>query len=720
MSLLSPGVEIVEIDASMIVPTVSNSVACFSGDFERGPVESYLMISNEDELVSYYGKPNKTNYNDWMQCSSFLQYGDQLLISRAANYDGSTEIISGLTVTLDTTGTVIPMTGIEDGTTPGIDANISVGDFIAFGDATGPVIERFLVTAVDMAGGNVTIDRTATIVVADDNKVYTIAMTDNAVFEASKVNNVAPIATVTVTSDVTADTLIPITGTITDLSVGDTIEFGDVSGPVYTDYKIVSIDTGASTITIDNPVTVVVADNDSIYSNVSVADVDYIEKQMPILNYSDFELKETSIAFTSTDSKLKFIARNPGAWGNDIEIAIAKPSDFGANKYIFDGIALDDLFEYFPTGMEVGLVVRYDDVVKETYTVSFDPTEVNESNKSIYIEDVIDKKSNYIFVKENTAAIDEVDSYIFSSPRGVINLVNGLDSPIGINDIARGYEIWDNKEEIDVDVVIANELDNGVAAKDLVDTRKDCIAFIGANREDLVGLKSAEILQNLIAWRTTGAANFNDMFVVATGNYLYMYNKYLDAHKWVNCAGSVAGLRCQTNHNRNSWWASAGLERGILNGISKLAFNPNVSARDQMYKRGINPIVSFAGQGILMWGQKTLLDKPSSFDRVNVRSLFNTMERSLGKMAKYEVMEFNDSYTRNRIISMIKPYLSNVKAGRGIQDFLVICDETNNTPAVIQRNELVVDIYIRPTFVAEFIKLRFTNAGTNSFSEIIA
>jgi len=121
-----------------------------------------------------------------------------------------------------------------------------------------------------------------------------------------------------------------------------------------------------------------------------------------------------------------------------------------------------------------------------------------------------------------------------------------------------------------------------------------------------------------------------------------------------------------------------------------------------------------------MWGQKTLLDKPSSFDRVNVRGLFNTMERSLGKMAKYQVMEFNDSYTRNRIISMIKPYLSNVKAGRGIQDFLVICDETNNTPAVIQRNELVVDIYIRPTYVAEFIKLKFTNAGTNSFSEIIA
>ena len=165
--------------------------------------------------------------------------------------------------------------------------------------------------------------------------------------------------------------------------------------------------------------------------------------------------------------------------------------------------------------------------------------------------------------------------------------------------------------------------------------------------------------------------------------------------------------------------ASAGLNRGQLKDVVKLAFNPNNGQRDVLYKNGLNPIVSFSGQGIVFWGQKTLLDKASSFDRVNVRGLFNTLERSLSKMAKYKVMEFNDTFTRNSIVSQIKPYLGSVKAGRGIQDFIVVCDESNNTNDIISRNYLVVDIYIRPTYVAEFVQLRFTNAGTNSFSEII-
>lgn len=195
--------------------------------------------------------------------------------------------------------------------------------------------------------------------------------------------------------------------------------------------------------------------------------------------------------------------------------------------------------------------------------------------------------------------------------------------------------------------------------------------------------------------------------------------RYNDKNRWVNIAGDIAGLRAQTSMNRASWWASAGLERGQIKNVKKLAFNPKKSHRDLLYKNGINPIVSFPGQGVVMWGQKTLLDKASSFDRVNVRGLFNTLERSLSKMAKYQVMEFNDNFTRNRIISMIKPFLSSVQAGRGIQDFLVVCDTTNNTADVISRNQLVVDVYIKPTYVAEFIHLKFTNAGTNSFSEVI-
>lgn len=176
----------------------------------------------------------------------------------------------------------------------------------------------------------------------------------------------------------------------------------------------------------------------------------------------------------------------------------------------------------------------------------------------------------------------------------------------------------------------------------------------------------------------------------------------------------------------NSLWviykfkgSSAGLKRGIIRNVDKLAFSPSEPQRDNLYKNNINPIVSFPGEGLLCWGQKTLLNYSSAFDRVNVRGLFNTIERAMSKAARSSVFEFNDPFTRNAILAMFNPYLSSVKAGRGIADYLVICDETNNTPDVISRNQLNVDIYIKPMYAAEFIQLTFNNVGTRSFASII-
>jgi hypothetical protein len=455
-----------------------------------------------------------------------------------------------------------------------------------------------------------------------------------------------------------------------------------------------------------------------------VTEFDYVNDYISINNEDDFESKETSIAMTGDDAKVKFIARNSGSWSQNIEVAIATPSAFTTEvaSEAFDGIALNDLFEFFPTGTEVGVIVRYNDIIQEIFTVDFNSAAKDNNNKSTYIESVINNQSNYLFVKDNTANTTAIADYLAEvagvAGTGPLTLVLGNDSPIQEDDLLTAYELWSNKEELDIDIVIANEL-SPTAAKNLCDSRKDCIAFMGANPIDIVGKKAAIAVGNLVEWRKTGTAKFNNMFVVACGNYKYQYDRYNDKNRWINIAGDIAGLRAQTTTNRASWWASAGLERGQVKNVKKLAFNPNQGQRDLLYKNGINPIVSFPGQGTCMWGQKTLLDKPSSFDRVNVRGLFNTVERSLSKMAKYQVMNFNDNFTRNRIISMTKPFLSTVQAGRGIQDFLVICDTSNNTPDVISRNQLIVDIFIKPTYVAEFIHLRFTNAGTNSFAEII-
>ena len=301
----------------------------------------------------------------------------------------------------------------------------------------------------------------------------------------------------------------------------------------------------------------------------------------------------------------------------------------------------------------------------------------------------------------------------------LLQLKNASDSDIQADDLLEAYECFENKEMIDIDIVIANELDSGVSARKLVTGRQDCICFIGAPYSMLVGKKSTVCISNLVKWRKSGSINFDSRYCVAIGNYKYMYDRYQDEYFWCNIAGDAAGLRAQTSTTLNPWWASAGLNRGVLADVVKLAFNPTQAQRDMMYKNSINPIVTFPAQGTVLFGQKTLQSSASSFDRVNVVCLFNTIIRSLEKMSRYSVMEFNDEYTRNRILSMIKPYLQTVQGGRGIQDFMVICDTTNNTPDIISRNELHCDVYIQPMYVAEYLHLTFINAGVNDFSSVI-
>lgn len=629
---LSPGVFVEEIDASTIAPTVSTSVGVFAGNFVKGPVGEFLLVTSVAELIELYGLPTNSNYNEWYQAYNFLQYGNKLYVSRAANINGlRTELGVQTTSFVDGEGTdTVDVTS---------SAGLFEGQEIVFGDLG----EVYVIDAiVDDGLGNVSIqvDRSFETVINTSAELSVIARASNGVAEA--------------------------------ISVGGTAPSLDALG----------------------------------------ATAPYVG------SLSQWEDMEAGVAAVGQDTKLKFVARNPGSWINNVEIAIARDADFGVGNDAFRGISLDGLFEYVPEEGELAIAIKDGDNIAETYIVSLNENARDENGKSAFIEDVINNRSAYVFVKDTDPNGSSVESYLESTSQPLY-FSRASDSVVQADDLANAYELFDNKESIDIDIVIGNEIDAGMSAKNLVETRKDAIAFIGAEYSDVVGAKASVAVSNLVTWRKEGNANFNSMFVVACGNYKYQYDRYNDKNRWINIAGDIAGLRAATSSNRASWFASAGLERGQIKNVKKLAFNPSQAQRDVLYKNSVNPICTFPGQGTVMWGQKTLLSKPSSFDRVNVRGLFNTLERSLSKMAKYQVMEFNDNFTRNRIVSMIKPFLNSVQAGRGIQDFLVVCDETNNTADVISRNQLVVDVYIKPTFVAEFIHLRFTNAGTNNFSEIV-
>ena len=706
--MLSPGIFIEETDVSTIVPTVSNSIGVFGGQFAKGPVGTYKLITSVDELISNYGLPSNTNYNDFYQAWNFLQYGNKLYVSRAANTDGN-KLPTGVTVNGAHEETnVISVSGLD-----------ITSSYVTFGAAE----EVYYVVA---KSGEVPVSFTITDITSDGS-LATCVLLGHGLEDGLEItiSSGAFVGTHTIT-------VVDENSFTFATSVADTTTESSVSATYEED----------STITLDRNLAVSINDLDVInefyqttngvfeaVKNTATSAVsnfyEYIASNVIINNIDDFETKFNDIAFVnSTDSKLKIISRNPGKWANKLDIAIATPSVFGKEipTQAFEGIQLDALFEYAPTGSEVAIVIKEGDKIVETFLVSFDESAKDFNNKSLYIENVINTTSNYIYVKVNNVAGD-IKDYCYSiegTLEETIKLWLADDSDIQANDLISAYEVWENKEAVDIDIIIANEVDGGSSAHSLVSSREDCIAFIGAKYEDVVGKKASDAISNLLEWRKSGDLNNkSSMFNVACANYKYQYDRYNDVYRWVNIAGDIAGLRAQTSTNRASWWASAGIDRGQIKNAIKLAFNPTQGMRDILYKNSLNPICSFPGQGTVMYGQKTLLDKASSFDRVNTRGLFNTLERALGKMARYQVMEFNDSFTRNRIVSMIKPYLSSVKAGRGIDDFLVVCDTSNNTNDIISRNQLIVDIYIKPNYVAEFVNLRFTNAGTNSFSEII-
>ena len=209
-------------------------------------------------------------------------------------------------------------------------------------------------------------------------------------------------------------------------------------------------------------------------------------------------------------------------------------------------------------------------------------------------------------------------------------------------------------------------------------------------------------------------------YATLDSGWKYQFDKYNDLYRFVPLNGDVAGLMVRTDNTRDPWWSPAGFNRGNVKNVVKLPYNPLKAQRDQLYKKGINPIVTFPGQGTVMFGDKTLLAKPSAFDRINVRRLFIVLEKAISTASKFTLFEFNDDFTRAQFRNMVEPFLRDVQGRRGIFDFRVVCDESNNTGEVIDRNEFIGDIYIKPARSINFIQLNFVAVRTGvEFEEVV-
>lgn len=293
-----------------------------------------------------------------------------------------------------------------------------------------------------------------------------------------------------------------------------------------------------------------------------------------------------------------------------------------------------------------------------------------------------------------------------------------------------GYRLFADAETVDVNLLIggpdktftpATDLTEGVenlvasSLKDIVDARKDCVAFVSVPNKDPNETDQVKRDRALQYRNSIGSSSY----VVIDSGYKYMYDIYNDKNRWIPLNGDIAGLCARSDSNFDPWYSPAGFNRGQVRGVIKLSFQPRQASRDVLYKNGINPVATFSGEGTVLYGDKTALAKPSAFDRINVRRLFIVLEKAISTAAKYSLFEFNDAFTRAQFRSLVEPFLRDVQARRGVIDFKVVCDEKNNTPEVIDSNRFVADIYIKPNRSINFIQLNFiaTRTGVN-FSEV--
>ena len=341
--------------------------------------------------------------------------------------------------------------------------------------------------------------------------------------------------------------------------------------------------------------------------------------------------------------------------------------------------------------------------------------------------DVINDRSQFIYaVNDVSGATSATAENLEDSTLDVVtfDMQFGRDGEdeanIPVSVVTNAWDYFKSTEDIDISLVIAGRTRGFQLANYLIDNlgeyRTDCVVFISPQYADVVNNPGNEAAACVNFRNNLRSSSYGFL----DSGYKKIYDKYNDLFRWVPLNGDMAGLCVRTDETNDPWWSPAGFNRGNLKNVIQLAFNPRKADRDTMYRKGINPVVSFPGQGTILYGDKTLLAKPSAFDRINVRRLFIVLRKSISLAARYTLFEFNDEFTRAQFKNLVNPYLRDVKGRRGIYDFLVVCDDTNNTPTVIDRNEFVGDIYIKPSRSINFIELNFVAVPTGvEFSEVV-
>ena len=662
-TLLSPGVEIQERDLTVgSIETVEVNVGGIAGAFSKGPVLKPVRISSESQLIEQFGEPTDANANEWWTAASFLQYGGVLDVVRVS-----------------TTG---QLTASDDNVTSPYTLSI-------------PTVEVYESTYANAAS----------------NPFKWAARSPGVSSNAIKVAII----------DKGADVTLSLDGALSTTTVGTQVQTasgspnGAKSGFIY---EWDSVNNKVSLITSDTWTTTDVIENGVTDLNVT-AKAEWYDSQTAFGNVS-------WASISPRPGTSPYVAERGGA-NDEMHIVVYDSTGVITGKP-------NTLLEKFT------YVSKANDAKTSSGAVNYYPTVV--LNKSQYVywgsheNDAYDVSGNAAittganFGGTNNAGSPSTETFdLFSSDSAnrSYTFVKGAETLSATSgQIITGLNEFADTETIDVDYLLMGGGDSGsktntqaIAAKVLsvCSGRKDAVGFISPYYGDVVGVtSSATQTQNVVDFYSNMQAT---SFGVFDSGWKYIYDRFADKYRYVPLNGDVAGLCASVTANGTPWFSPAGLNRGAIRGAVKLAFSPTKSERDTLYQKRVNPVTSLPGQGIVLFGDKTALASPSAFDRINVRRLFNVIEKTIGNAAKGVLFELNDEFTRNNFKNVVEPFLRGIQAERGITDFLVVCDDTNNTGAVIDANEFKADFFIKPARSINFITLTFIATRTGvSFEEV--
>jgi phage tail sheath protein FI len=657
---VSPGVLVTEKDLTNVIPAVSTTSGGIVITAEKGPIDEITTISSEKELLDTFGKPTADNFEEWFTAANFLGYGNNLKIVRPTTGMVNAGVSAGVLI---------------KNTTDYLDNYSSAA---AFAGSVGAYAAR----EAGLLGNSLKVS-----VCANSTAFGPHSMSGNLVADAT-----AAIGDTTISVD---------DGGLNQ--VGDILEFGDATAVPSTDgapsgvfYKVTGISTNTLTIARFNTQT-----GKTETGGLRHAVVDNAK----YLRHWEYYFQFSSPPSTSDDVL--------AAGGSLDEMHIVVLDEDG-------GI----------TGTAGTILETFEGVSQ----ASDGKTAQGSSN---YYADVIYNQSKYVYVMDHETTLADGGTAkkgkTFDNAAGdafvvkTYSLAAGTDDFAATNaEIATAYEKFNDAENVDISLLLCGPSQTSAdatgdtkatAVMDIASDRKDCVAFISPARADVVDVANAVTQTQNVVGFADGLPSTS--YAVIDSGYKYMYDKYNDVYRFVPLNGDIAGLCARTDSIADPWFSPGGFNRGQIRGAVKLAFNPNQTQRDELYKSRVNPVVAFPGQGTVLFGDKTAQSKPSAFDRINVRRLFIVLEKAVSTASKFQLFEFNDEFTRAQFRNLVEPFLRDVQGRRGITDFSVVCDDSNNTGDVIDRNEFRADIFIKPARSINFISLNFIATRTGvAFSEV--